>query len=167
MDLVVIKTQISSDMTPGEGVQAIDSWIANHLLYDTQLQLKINPDARLIAHQMKYINNISTNAVFGSIEFSNITQASMKILPNRNSKYYFPIITGWKMELLDSTGNNLTQHLPSTLTIQELASNSTVPSIQLPSNSNVIVRLYISTSSVPTNGWGWDSTNSIFNHVSY
>ena len=35
------KKQISSDMTPGEGVQAIDSWIANHLLYDTQLQLKL------------------------------------------------------------------------------------------------------------------------------
>ena len=81
-------------MTPGEGVQAIDSWIANHLLYDTQLQLQVNPDSSLIAHQMKYINAVSSNAVFGSIEFSNITQASMKILPIR--KYYFPIVTGWK-----------------------------------------------------------------------
>ena len=158
------KTQIRSDMTPGEGVRAIDSWIANHLLYDTQLQLQVNPDSRLIAHQMRYINNTSTNAVFGSVEFSNITQASMKILPNRTSKYYFPIITGWKMELLDSTGNNLTQHLPSTLTIQELAVNSSVPSIQLPSNSNIMVRLYISTTSPPVGGWGWDTTNNIY-HV--
>ena len=96
---------------------------------------------------MKYINTISNNAVFGSIEFSNITQASMKMLPNRNSKYYFPIITGWKMELLDNSGNALTQHLPATLTIQELASNSTVPLIQLPSGSNIMVILYISTAS--------------------
>ena len=157
------QTQINSNMTPGQGVQALDSWIANHLLYDTQLQLKINPDARLLAHQMKYASSVSSNAVYGSIEFSNITQASMNILPNRTNKYYFPIVTGWKMELLDSTGNALTQHLPTSLTILELANNSTVPSIQLPSGSNVIVRLYISTASTPGNGWGWDSTNSIFN----
>lgn len=158
------KKQISSDMTPGEGIQAIDSWIANHLLYDTQIQLRVNPDARLIAHQMKYINTVSTNAVFGSIEFSNITQASMKMLPNRNSKYYFPIVTGWKMELLDSTGNALTQHLPTGLTIKELAGNSSVPSIQLPSGNNVNVRLYISTASIPNSGWGWDNTNGVY-HV--
>ena len=157
------QTQINSTMTPGQGVQALDSWIANHLLYDTQLQLKVNPDARLLAHQMKYASSISSNAVYGSIEFSNITQASMNILPNRTNKYYFPIVTGWKMELLDNTGNALTQHLPTSLTILQLANNSTVPSIQLPSGSNVNVRLYISTASTPGNGWGWDSTNSIFN----
>jgi len=157
------KGQINTTMTPGQGIQALDSWIANHLLYDTQLQLKINPDARLIAHQMKYIDKVISNAVYGSIEFEHITQASMNILPNRTNKYYYPIITGWKMELLDSTGNVLTQHLPAALNISELANNSTVPSIQLPSGSNTNIRLYISTASTPGNGWGWDNTNSIYN----
>ena len=67
------------------------------------------------------------------------------------------------MELLDNTGNVLTQHLPAALNISELANNSTVPSIQLPSGSNTNIRLYISTASTPGNGWGWDNTNSIYN----